>query len=237
MNPATPTPTPTPTPAKPRGTRNVPQAAKALSELLDLAVAEWKTRPQLTLAWTTQPATQVLADNLRQSLRDTSTAQDALSPQALRLAQLDELVDGGKEKGKLKYVRKALALQYDEENDGRAYYGEFGIAKVGSTYTLPLDRAERAEALLKLVAALPKHNLDKIKYGVTFWQPIATEYNELQLKTAQALGARATEVVGKNRYAAEASAFLAALLLLLEANYPQTHKAERRQFGFLKESY
>ena len=171
MNPAT--PTPTPTPAKPRGTRNVPQAAKALSELLDLAVAEWKTRPQLTLAWTTQPATQALADNLRQSLRDTSTAQDALSPQALRLAQLDELVDGGKEKGKLKYVRKALALQYDEENDGRAYYGEFGIAKVGSTYTLPLDRAERAEALLKLVAALPKHNLDKkkIKYGGPFGSP------------------------------------------------------------------
>lgn len=233
MNPST----PTPKPARSRAARNIPEAAKALSELLDLAVAEWKTRPQLTLAWTTQPATQALADTLRQGLRDTGTAQDAIAPGVLRLQQLDALIDGGKDTGKLKYVRKALALQYDEENDGRAYYGEFGIAKVGSTYTLPRDRAERAEALTKLVAALPKHGLDKTKYGVKFWQPIADEYNALQPKAAQAVGARATEVGSKNTALDQARAFLVALLLLLEANYPQTYKAERRQFGFLKESY
>lgn len=233
MNPAT----PTPKPAKPRASRNIPEAAKPLSEVLDLAVAEWKKRPQLTLEWTTQAQTQALADALRASLRTAGAAHDAISPTALRLQQLDELVDGSGEKGKLKYVRKALALQYDEENDGRAYYGEFGIVKVGSTYTLPRDRAERAEALTKLVKALPKHALDKTKYGVAFWQPIATEYNALQPKAAKAVGDRATEVGGKNTLADQASAFLAALLRLLEANYPQTYKAERRQFGFLKESY
>lgn len=233
MTPAT----PTPKPAKRRSARNIPEAAKSLSEILDLAVAEWIKRPQLTLEWTGIAKIQTLADNLRQSLRDTGTAHDALAPQTLRLAQLDEMIDGGKKLGKLKYVRKALALQYDEENDGRAYYGEFGIVKVGSTYTLPLDRAERAEALTKLVAALPRHGLDQIKYGVKFWQPIATEYNELQPKAAKAAGERATEVGTKNTYADEARAFLVALLLLLEANYPKTHKAERRQFGFLKESY
>jgi hypothetical protein len=233
MNPTT----PTPKAAKRRAARNVPEAAKALSEVLDLAVAEWANRPQLTLEWTTRAKTQTLADNLRESLRDTSTARDAISPNAARLQQLDALIDGPKEVGKLKYVRKALALQYDEENDGRAYYGEFGIVKDGSTYTLPRDRAERAEALHKLVKALPKHGLDKTKYGVAFWQPIAEEYNDLQPKAAQAAGDLSAEAGDKNTYADQARAFLVALLLLLEANYPTTHKAERRQFGFLKESY
>jgi hypothetical protein len=235
MDPTTPTPKTTPA----RITRNIPQAAKALSELLDLAVAEWKTRPRLTLEWTTQPLVQTLADTLRQSLRATGSAHDAIGPGAARLRQLDELIDGPKEQGKLKYVRKALALQYDEENDGRAYYGEFGIVKEGSTYTLPSDRAERAEALTKLVKALanPQHGLSKTKYGVAFWQPIAEEYNELQPKAAQAAGTLSAEAGDKDTYAAQARAFLVALLLLLEANYPKTYKAERRRFGFLKESY
>ena len=229
--------TPTPKPAKPRAARNTPEAARPLSEVLDLAVAEWKNRSQLTLEWTTQPKAQTLADDLRESLRDTSAAQDTISPGVLRLQQLDDLIDGPRKTGKLKYVRKALALQYDEENDGRAYYGEFGIEKVGSTYTLPRDRAERAEALTKLVKALPRHDLDKIKYGVKFWQPIADEYNELQPKVAKATGDRATEVGDKSALVEQATAFLVALLLLLEANYPKTYKAERRKFGFLKESY
>ena len=230
---------PAPNAAKPRAGRNIPEAAKPLSEVLDLAVAEWGRRPQLTLEWATQLKAQTLADALRESLRDTSTAHDALSPDVLRLQQLDDIVDGPKKTGKLKYVRKALALQYDEENDGRAYYGEFGIKKVGSTYTLPRDRADRAEGLNKLVKALanPKHGLAGGKYGVAFWEPIAKEYNKLQLKVAKATGTRATEVSDKTALVAQATSLLVALLLLIEANYPKTYKAERRKFGFLKESY
>ncbi|MDB5269337.1 MAG: hypothetical protein JWP58_2377 [Hymenobacter sp.] len=236
MNPDTPTPKPPKAPA-PRITRNIPKAAKAISEVLDLVVDEWEQRPQLTLEWKTQPQAKTLAKDLRESLRDTSTAQDAIGPNTLRLQQLDDVIDGPKDKAKLKYVRKALALQYDEENDGRAYYGEFGIVKVGSTYTLPRDRAERAEALNKLVKALTAHGLADSKYGVKFWQPIATDYNDLQPKAAKATGDRATEVVDKDGFVEQARAFLVAFLLLLEANYPKTYKAERRNFGFLKESY
>ena len=229
----------TPAKAKRRSGSNVPRAGKAFSEVFDLMVAEWGLRPRLTLEWTTQPKAAALGTKLRESLRTAHAAADAISPQASRLAELDMLIDGSKKTGKLKYVKKALALQYDEENDGRAYYGEFGIEKVGSTYTLPRDRAERAEALLKLVKALanPKYALADGKYGKAYWQKISDEYNELQPKAAKATGDRATEVGDKNEYRDEANTIFTALLLLIEANYPKTYKAERRKFGVLKESY
>lgn len=50
-------------------------------------------------------------------------------------------------------------------------------------------------------------------------------------------GTRATEVGGKNVFREEAEAVFVAILLLLQANYPKTYKAERRKFGVLKESY
>lgn len=228
-------------PAKPKAaaTRNIPEADKAFSEAFDLAVAEWGLRPQLTLEWTTQPKALALGTLLRESLRTTSAADDIIAPHAARLAELDLMIDGSKETGKLKYVKKALALQYDDENDGLPYYGEFGIEKVGSTYTLPHDRGERAEALLKLVKALgnSKHGLADGKYGKAFWKKISDEYNELQPKAAEATGTRATEVGGKNQYRDGAQAIFVALLLLIEANYPTTYKAERRKFGVLKESF
>lgn len=229
----------TPATAKRRSGSNIPRADKAFSEVFDLAVAEWGLRPQLTLEWTTQPAALALGTRLRESLRTASAADDAISPQASRLAELDLMIDGSKEQGKLKYVKKALALQYDDENDGRPYYGEFGIEKIGSTYTLPHDRARRAEALRKLAAAVarPQHGLADGKYGRAYWEPLAEEYNRLQPQTAQATGARATEVGGKNVFRDDAEAVFVSLLLLIQANYPKTYRAEYRKFGVLKESY
>ena len=229
----------TPATAKRKSGSNVPRADKPFSEAYDLAVAEWGRRPQLTLEWTTQPKALALGTLLRESLRTASAADDAITPQTTRLAELDRMIDGSKKDGKLKYVKKALALQYDDEDDGRPYYGEFGIEKIGSTYTLPHDRGERAEALLKLVKALgdPKHQLADGKYGKAYWQKISDEYNKLQPKAAEATGTRGAEVGGKNQYRDAAQAIFVALLLLIEANYPTNVKAVRRQFGVLKESF
>lgn len=237
MEPAKPAATPAKT--KRTKTRNVPQGDKAFSETFDLAVAEWGLRPRLTLEWATQPQAAALATQLRESLRTSRAADDVLSPQTNRLAELDRLIDGSKNESKLKYVKKALALQYDDQDDGRPYYGEFGIEKIGSAYTLPHDRAERAEALRKLAAAVarPQHGLAAGKYGAAYWQAIADEYNELQPQAALATGARATEVGSKNLHRDEAEAIFVALLLLIEANYPKTYQAERRKFGVLKESF
>jgi hypothetical protein len=234
----TPTPTGGAGKPKPRNTRNMPEGDKEFSEAFDLMVAEWGQRPQLTLEWTTQGKAATLATNLRNSLRTTSEAGDGITLQSRRLGELDKMIDS-KEEGKLKYVKKALALQYDEEDDGRPYYGEFGIVKIGTGYTLPNDRGKRAEALLKLVKALnnPKHGLKDGKYGHAFWKKISDEYNELQEQVEKDKGTRSGEVGGKNQYREDAEDIFVAILLLIEANYPKTYKAERRKFGVLKESY
>lgn len=238
MDPNTPTPGDQ-TPAPRQSARNVPQGDQQLADVFLLAVTEWILRTSLTLEWKTSAEALDLAQRLLASLRTRSEAGDVISPQAARLAELDNMIDGSKETGKLKYVLKGLALQYDDENDGKPYYGTFGIQKVGTNYTLPHDRGERAEALLKLVKAIsdPKHNLTSLKYGPAYWKGISDEYSELQPKQDQALGNRATEVSDKNLLREEAEDILVALLYLLRANYPKTYKAERRKFGVLKESY
>lgn len=225
-------------PKRPK-TRNVPRGDQEFSEAFDLMTAEWGLRPQLTLEWTTQPKAVTLATNLRNSLRTADEADDTVTPQSRRLAELDKMIDGSKEEGKLKYVKKALALRYDEEDDGKPYYGEFGIKKIGSNYTLPEGRGERAKALVKLVKALakPEHKLKDGKYGHAFWKPISDEYNKLQEQVEKDKGTHSSEVGGKNQYREEAEDTFVAILLLIEANYPKTYKTERRKFGVLKESY
>ena len=238
MGPNTPTPNdPTPAPRQPA--RNVPQGDQQFADVFLLAVEEWILRARLTLEWKTSADALDLAQRLLASLRSRSEAGDAITPQAARLKELDDMIDGDKDKSKLKYVLKALAIQYDEENDGKPYYGTFGIQKIGSNYTLRHDRGERAEDLLKLVKAIsdPKHNLTTLKFGPAYWKAISDEYTALQPKQEKALGTRATEVSSKNLLREEAEDILVALLYLLRANYPKTYKAERRKFGVLKESY
>lgn len=222
---------PTPTP-KPASRPSLPRAELALAELALLAADEWLLRPQLTLVWTTSTAFKQLATAFRASIKTTEDTDDGLAPQSNRLGVLDKTINE-----KLDYVKKALALQYDEEDDGRPYYPEFGLVKERGTWQLPSDRIERTKSLKKLVEALPKHGLDKQKYGTAFWAPIALEYAALTTDTAKDKGTRSIGVADKGSLREQVEDVLEALKNLLKANYPKTHKAEKRKFGFLKETY
>ncbi|WP_400194030.1 hypothetical protein [Hymenobacter sp. B81] len=223
---------PVPTPTDKTFTGNLPRSERPLAELAKLAAEEWQKRPPLTLLWTSSTAFATLAANFAASLSAAGEAADTLSPQAARLQVLDRLINQ-----KIRYVKKALALQYDDEDDGRPYYGAFGIVREGRNYRLPAERSERVNSLGKLLAALPEHGLDTHKYGTAFWQPIATEYTALATAADHSKGSRSTGVAGKNELREQVEEVLLALLSLLKANYPKTYKAERRAFGFLKESY
>lgn len=222
---------PKPTP-KPASRPALPRAELALAELALLAADEWLLRPQLTLVWTSSAAFKQLATDFRASITTTEGTGDGLAPQSNRLGVLDTSINE-----KLRYVKNALSIQYDEEDDGRPYYPEFGIVKEQGTWRLPTDRIERAKSLKKLVEALPKHGLDKQKYGTDFWQPIANEYNQLTRGQAKDKGTRSLGVADKGTLREDVETVLEALKNLLKANYPKTHKAEKRKFGFLKETY
>ncbi|RTQ46576.1 hypothetical protein EJV47_21750 [Hymenobacter gummosus] len=230
-----PTPAPGNNPPVPKPTKTAPSlpgTELALAELALLAADEWLLRPQLTLVWTSSADFKQLATDFRASIKTTDDSGDALAPQTSRLAVLDELINKN-----LRYVRNALTLKYSDENDGRPYYGEFGIVKENSTWQLPKDRVERTKSLQKLVEALPKHGLGKEKYGTAFWAPIATEYALLTSGKAKDKGSRSLGVAEKGTLRQQVELTLEALKNLIKANYPKTHKAEKRKFGFLKESY
>lgn len=224
--------TPGQDPKPARYTPSLPQAELALAELALLAADEWLLRPQLTLVWTTSADFKQLATEFRASIKTTEDTGDGLAPQSNRLAVLDQSINE-----KLRYLKNALAMQYDEEDDGRPYYAEFGIVKQNGTWQLPKDRIERTKSLHKLVEALPKHGLGKQKYGTDFWSPIATEYASLTTGSAKDKGSRSLGVADKGSLREDVETVLEALKNLLKANYPKTHKAEKRKFGFLKERY
>jgi hypothetical protein len=230
-------PTPAPGDAKPapkptKTTPSLPGTELALAELAILAADEWLLRPQLTLVWTTSADFKQLATAFRASIKTTDDSHDGLAPQTSRLAVLDELINKS-----LRYVKNALANKYSAENDGRPYYGEFGIVKENGTWQLPKDRVERTKSLGKLVEALPKHGLGKETHGTAFWTPIATEYAQLTSGKAKDKGTRSLGVADKGTLREQVELTLEALKNLLKANYPKTHKAEKRKFGFLKETY
>ena len=234
MSSQTPAPGATPGPdAKPKKPApSLPGTELALAELALLVADEWLLRPQLTLVWTTSAAFKQLATDFRASIKTTEDSGDGLAPQSNRLAVLDQSINE-----KLRYVKNALANKYDEEDDGRPYYAEFGIVKQNGTWQLPKDRIERSKSLKKLVEALPKHGLDKQKYGTGFWAPIATEYATLTTGTAKDKGIHSLGVGDKDTLRENVEDVLTALKNLIKANYPKNQKAEKRKFGFLKETF
>ncbi|OON71126.1 hypothetical protein [Hymenobacter sp. CRA2] len=219
-------------PTKPktvRRTAQLPSKGVSLGALATTVAAGWQASRLPALLWLTKDdfAAQVAA--FVANHQEADSAGDARAPQAKRLKALDKQLDAG-----LRYVKGYLGEQYDDEE---AYYGEFGIEKVGKSYQLPTARPERVQAVGKLLAALRKHKFDKNKYGTAYWQPLYDEYQALLADATTSTGQRSGKVSQKDQGEAQVRKGLRALIHHIKANYPDTYEAELRGFGFQKETF
>ena len=115
-----------------------------------------------------------------------------------------------------------------------AEFSHYGIVKEGKNYRLPFDRNSRLEALALMQAAITKDGFDNEEYGKAFWATIAADY-KTALETANAIDSTVSgKVATKNDLKKQLTKVLKALLLSIEANYPDTHKGVKREWGWKK---
>ena len=222
-----------PTPAKPNKKERLPTSQLALATLGTAAAKAWLVSELPALLFVSKAAFTTQAAAYAASLDTADGAGDGLSPQSKRLKTLDKLISKN-----LGFVKGYLAEDHDVDG-GEAYYAEFGIVREGKNFRLPAAHTARAGALGKLVAALTAHKYDKKKFGVAFWQPIATEYAQLAKDSSEMRGTASKAVGQKNTLEAPLRVALGSLVLSIEANYPDedTQRGVLRAFGFQKEVY
>ena len=227
----------TPTPEAPLApvpksrTGQLPTSAVPLAALATNVARAWADSELPALLWLSKADLTALAATFAQGRDAAEAASDQRSPQARRLQELDEQLDRN-----LKYVKAYLAEEH-EEDQGRAFFPEFGIVRENKTYRLPAARSERVKALQKLPVALKAHAFDKKKYGAAYWQPLANEYFLLVQQSADTAGQRSSKVGQKDQTEKQVRRALRALVHHLKANYPDTTEARLREFGFQKEGY
>lgn len=209
----------------------LPTSAVPLAALATNAARAWAASELPALLWLAKADFTALAATFAQNRDAAEAAGDQRSPQSRRLQELDRQLDKH-----LRYVKAYLAEEH-EQDQGRAYFPEFGIVREGKAYQLPSARPERAKALPKLLAALKAHSFDKKKYGTAYWQPLATEYAQLVQQSTDTAGQRSTQVGTKDQTEKQVRRALRALVHQLKANYPDTAEARLREFGFQKEGY
>ena len=158
------------TPAKPNKKERLPTSQLALATLGTAAAKAWQASELPALLFVSKAAFAAQAAAYAASLDTADETGNGRSPQSKRMKTLDKLITKN-----LGFVKGYLAEDHDEDG-GESYYAGFGIVREGKNFRLPAARTARAGALGKLVAALTAHKYDKKKFGLAFWQPIATEY-------------------------------------------------------------
>ena len=221
------------TPAKPNKKERLPTSQLALATLGTAAAKAWQAAELPALLFVSKAALTAQAAAYAASLDTADETGDGLSPQSKRMKTLDQLITKN-----LGFVKGYLAEDHDEDG-GESYYAGFGIIREGKNFRLPAARTARAGALGKLVAALTAHKYDKKKFGLAFWQPIATEYAQLAKDSGEMRGAASAAVGQKNALEDPLRVVLRGLVLSIKANYPDVdaQRGVLRAFGFQKEVY
>lgn len=81
------------------------------------------------------------------------------------------------------------------------------------------------------------NGLSEKEFGLNFWSDILEQYTTLMQSSTTTDGDVSGHVKDKETYKAEVRKTLKALLLLIEANYPDNYPEVQRQWGFQRENY
>lgn len=208
----------------------VPQADMDLRDVAMKVSAAWKSTA-LTLAYTTPDAFEQTVVDFAVMIDERMNLDASRRPLTGELTEMDAAINNH-----LSNVKAYIAEQFGKDR-AQDYYPEFGILKIGKTYQLPIDRNERLTSLERLVSALTKYSLVNQRYGVNFWKEVQARYSQLLYQAGSTDSRRSARVKDKNELKRDLKKTLQSLVLLVQANYPDTWKSVLRQWGFQKEKY
>ena len=216
---------------KTRKTQILPSKQADMLTLAEAVLNKWSTTPEITLLWINLESFTKLVQEFKTKLQQRFKVGSTRKSRTQLLKKLDR--DLEKAVGELKIA----ILSKFGKTDGRAYYSEFGIVKSRSKYEIPRDRDQRQQALISLIEGVEKHQLSINGYDLAFFQEVQNQYNELLLEAKNIDSSVSQEVSHKNELIKQVSKVLNALIYIIKGNYPDTYKAELRNWGFQKEKY
>ena len=222
----------------------LPEADGQLADLAVFAAKHWQESEQtwLTIRYITSGAFLTLATNYQQSIASRMDIGGDRPTQALRILQLDTLINDNlfRVKGMLegKYTKKAAP----------SYFLSMGIVKKRQAYIIHRERSKRALALAQLAKGVRDQGFITqtlpdgtvvFEFGTAFWEPIATEYAQLLKDLTETTGEISEAVGTKDKERLEVEKVLRSIAKILEGNYPDAKEfnAQLRAWGYQRENY
>jgi hypothetical protein len=194
------------------------------------AADAWMKETDLKLKWKTIAVfrTEILTFESSFGLKNDATGERSIVSNELTHIRKD--VQTG-----TSHVKNYLAAIY--QNNAPAHYASFGITKVGKAYKLPSDLDRLSQALKQMVNSIDKSEFADKPYGKAFWTELKTRLDAALNKSRSLDSTVKTNVISKDEQRANIRKTFNALIALLKANYPDTHKEMQRTWGFQKEKY
>ncbi len=217
--------------ATPRKTGSLPVKDADVSTVAQALKTKWGANPFFVLQWMTQAAFATMADDFATQLAARQTAGGARSPFTDALDTADAKIDDG-----VREVKTYIAAKFGAQH-ATANYAPFGIVHEKKSWVLPQDHSKRRDALPMMIAAIAANGMGANEFGTTFWTDLQTEFNTALTGANATDSVVSTKVSAKNVQKNKIKDVMRAILLLLEANYPDTFEGEKRAWGFQKEDY
>lgn len=222
----------------------LPEADGQLADLAVFAAKHWQEPEQtwLTIRYTTAGNFLTLATKYQTSIAERMDVGGDRPTQALRILQLDTLINDN-----LYRVKSMLETKYDKKA-APSYFLSMGIVKKRQAYIIHRERSKRALALAQLAKGVRDQGFITqtlsdgtvvFEFGTAFWEPIATEYAQL-LDTLTNTTGDISDVVGtKDKERLDVEKVLRSLAKILDGNYPDAREfnAQLRAWGYQRENY
>jgi hypothetical protein len=220
----------TPTDTHIRHAANLPNKDAALLGVSQSVSDKWAANAFATLVWKTQADFANDVASFKSGLESRNTEGGKRSQQTQELENLDNEIEDA-----VSYVKSYINEKFGPLN-ARAHFAEFGMVHRGG-YELPRERQQRKDALRMMADAIAANGFDTKQYGTAWWADIKTKYDAASTAAAAGAGNVSGSVGSMVTLRTSLRQVLHSILLLLEANYPDTFDQVKREWGFLKEGY
>lgn len=215
-----------------RHEKNVPAKNGVLLSVCQQVDTQWKATPAISLIWKTQTDYEKDVTRFGELLGERNETGGDRQHLTKDLENLDHQLDDA-----IPTMKSKINYKFGPA-DGKSYFAVFGIVhSAANGYELPHDRQGRKSSIDLMVKACTKYGFTDDPYGVPFWTDMQSKY-EAALSIAGSTSGDVSGYVGElNTLRTSLRRVLHSILLLLEANYPDTFDQERRVWGFQKENY
>lgn len=227
----TPPPTPEVTDHHIRHESSVPRKDAALLSVCQVAGAQWEATPAFSLVWKTAVEFKTETAAFETELGERTT-EGGDRPQVTRnVDNLDIKIEDA-----IPFVKSYINGKWGPK-DGPSHYASFGLVHRSEHYEFPTQRQQRISSINMMVKAIHDAGFDGNEFGKTFWTDIQKQYSELAGDATDTSGSISEHVSKLVQMRTSLRRVLHSLLLLIEANYPDTFEQMRRVWGFQKEKY